>query len=160
MIEQGTSQKEEKKIHKVVLILLVGLAAISGARKDLNQLLALAHDVHALAEVVGVLPTGQPPTVASATCQAKVRAVVPTTSEFGWRARVEQGNATKTKRLSRDLQPESDTRRKRITLTLPGTVRAQVAAETFDGAIPLELSMNLTDESKMLELHLLKTLKY
>jgi hypothetical protein len=119
MIEQGTSQKEEKKTYKVILILLIGLAAISGARKDLNQLLSLAHDVHALADhwVVGMVPTGQAPTVASAeTCQAKVRAVVATTSEFRWRGRVEQRKAMVTKRLSRVIQPESDTGMKRITL--------------------------------------------
>jgi hypothetical protein len=77
MIYEGP--RKEKKIYKVVLILLVGLAVISGARKDLNQFLSLAQDVHAFADhwFGDMLATSRKASAAKG-CQAEEQSVVAT----------------------------------------------------------------------------------
>jgi hypothetical protein len=93
MIEDFTSQKKDKKFCKVALILLVGLASISGARKDLNQLLSLASDVHSMTNRwVNVLPlTETPSTRKPGTCELKERELLLlSSSEFPFESRVDE----------------------------------------------------------------------
>ncbi len=54
-------ESRRTKLYKVILILLIGMASLSAARKDLIQLIALANDVHSFADrwFGGVLPTAQ-----------------------------------------------------------------------------------------------------
>ncbi len=66
----ATQPKREKKLYKVVLILLIGLASISTARQDLNQLISTATEVGAFANhLAGVVGSGKPRT--STACEMK-----------------------------------------------------------------------------------------
>jgi len=112
MLDESRNQNKEKKIYKVIMILLVGLAAISGARKDLNQLLSLANDVHSFTDkwFGGILPTAQARTVSTVeTCSLTDKAKTSTTAsadEFRWSGRVSQGKAIEIKGISGDISAE------------------------------------------------------
>ena len=107
MMKQGEHDHRKKKIYKVILILLIGLTAISGVRKDLNELLTLANDVHHFADrwFGDVLPTVHARTLLPAeTC------IIKTTSsgadDFHWTGHVAQGKSIEIKGISGDINAE------------------------------------------------------
>src|SRR6266513_603236 len=110
MSYEGKRNNGDKKIYKVILILLIGLTSISAARKDLNQLLALANDVQSFADrwFGGVLPTVQARTLGPVeVCLVKATSNAPVTSDdFHWTGRVEQGKAIEIKGISGDINAE------------------------------------------------------
>jgi DUF4097 and DUF4098 domain-containing protein YvlB len=113
MIYEGRNQHKDKKVYKAILILLIGLAGISGARKDLNQLLSLANDVQALSDQWSgaVLPTVHARTVTTVeSCSLyKLERVAVPPDEFHWSGRVDQGKSVEIKGISGDISAEPAT---------------------------------------------------
>ncbi|HZE71696.1 MAG TPA: hypothetical protein VE135_19485 [Pyrinomonadaceae bacterium] len=112
MMNQGEYDHRKKKIYKAILILLIGLTAISGVRKDLNELLTLANDVQHFADrwFGDVLPTVHARTLLPAeTCLIKTTSAG--AEDFHWTGRVAQGKSIEIKGISGDIlmkhQPEA-----------------------------------------------------
>jgi len=101
------------RVYKIILILLIGLATISAVRKDLNELLTLANDVHEITDrwFGGVLPTVQARTLpAIETCSnSAVTKVQSDGGDFQWTGHVEPGKAIEIKGISGNIsaQPAS-----------------------------------------------------
>jgi len=113
MINEGRNQHKDKKLYKAILVLLIGLAVISAARKDLNQFLSLANDVQALSDrwFGAVLPTVHARTVTTVeSCSLhKLERVVALSDEFRWSGRVDQGKSVEIKGISGDISAEPAT---------------------------------------------------
>jgi hypothetical protein len=141
MINEGTVPKKEKKVSKVILILLVGLASISGAKKDLNELLTLANNVHAFANHwLTMLPLDQTGAAPPAeVCQVKDHKTFVTEA---LESRSGQGKSIKIKRLTRD----SKTVNGRIAILLPADLETDDTEETLNSTIlsefPLTVNVN------------------
>lgn len=100
MSNEGTTLKKENKAYKVALILLIGLAVLSGARKDLNELRSLASDVHAFTNhwLGGIMPLVHARPVATAeVCNSRQSSLPATSDQFRWSGRVEQGKTIEIK---------------------------------------------------------------
>jgi hypothetical protein len=111
MIQENKRQGREKKVYKVLLILLIAMAAISGARKDLNQLLSLANEAQAFADhwFGGILPSVQARTIShveSCTAAAEVKRINVSTDDFRWSGRVAEGKAVEIKGISGNISAE------------------------------------------------------
>ena len=111
---RGTSEMRDpartEGIYKMILILLIGLATISGARKDVNEFLSLAGDIQGFADrwLGDVLPTvqaGALPTIeiCSNSVPAKTQS---STADFQWTGRVEAGKAIEIKGISGSINAE------------------------------------------------------
>ena len=110
MIQENKPQGKEKKVYKVLLILLIGMATISGARKDLNQLLSLANEAQAFADhwFGGMLPSVQARTISHVESCAvtESKRINVSTDDFRWSGRVAQGKAVEIKGLSGSISAE------------------------------------------------------
>src|SRR6185295_8553607 len=99
------NQHKHKRVYKVVLILLMAMAVISGARRDLKQLLSLANDVQALHDqwLGAVMPTAHARTTLMKVEGCPLNNVVQAAAgsdEFRWSGRVDQGKSIEIKGLS------------------------------------------------------------
>ena len=103
-------ESKRTKLYKVILILLIGLASLSAARKDLNQLIALANDVQTFADrwFGDVLPSAQAHNIASVeTCSEKETSETPLAGEdFHWTGHLEKGKGIEIKGISGDISAE------------------------------------------------------
>lgn len=132
MIHEVTSQRKEKKVYKVFLILLIGLTSISGVRKDLNALVSFASEVHSFTNAwLSVLPVNQAPEAIPGVCQLEERKVfVPVSTESPLRQRVVNERSIQIKTLKRDLRANNG----RITISLPANLDIRFSNEVLYGA--------------------------
>lgn len=104
------NEVSEKKRYKVILILLVGLAAFSTAMKDLNQLQEMVAGVHHFTNkwLSDGLTTVSAKVTASAESSCPNDASQRTTSatEFRWSGRVAPGMAVEIKGMNGDISAE------------------------------------------------------
>lgn len=150
MIDEVTYRKKDKKVYKVGLILLVGLASISAAKKDLNQLLTVASEVHAFANHwLSVLPVNQASAAAPGVCQLKERTRFVTDSgEFPLRGRVVHGKSIKIKGLSAEIKTINGG----ITIDLPANLNVRLSDEILNGTNPSEFGLDFSGgEAKAFE---------
>lgn len=150
MIDEVTYRTKDKKVYKVGLILLVGLASISGARKDLNQLLTLANEVHAFANHwLSVLPVNQASAAAPGVCQLKERTrFVTDSAAFPLRGRVVQGKSIKIKGLNAEIKTINGG----ITIDLPVNLNVRLPGETLNDTYSSEFGLDFSgDEAKAFE---------
>ena len=107
------TQIQEKKFYRVILVLIVGLAAFSSAMKELNEFQALTTEAgQFIAEWAGVVvPTAN--ARALTTVEVCPNAAIARTSdkadEFHWSGRVAQGAAIEIKGISGDIVAEPAT---------------------------------------------------
>jgi Putative adhesin len=110
MIQENKPQGREKKVYKVLLILLIAMAALSGARKDLNQLLSLANEAQAFADhwFGGMLPSVQARTIShvESCTAAESKRINVSTDDFRWSGRVAEGKAVEIKGISGNISAE------------------------------------------------------
>jgi len=101
---------KKDRIYKIVLVLIIGLAAISGVRKDVNEFLSLASDIQGFADpwLGGVLPTVQAGTLpVIEVCPSTEPAKTQTSSgDFQWTGRVEAGKAIEIRGISGSINAE------------------------------------------------------
>jgi len=106
------NQTQGKKSYRTILILLVGLAALSSTVKELNQLRALVTEV---AQFVGewggaVVPTANARTVTKVeNCSADATSQNARSDEFRWSGRIAQGAAVEIKGINGDITAEPAT---------------------------------------------------
>ncbi len=102
------SQYREKRRYKVGLILLIALAAISGARKDFDQFVSLIADVHEVADkwVDVVLPTVHARAGNESCSVSETTRVAVSQNDFRWTGRLDPGKAVEIKGISGDISAE------------------------------------------------------
>jgi hypothetical protein len=106
------NQTQSKKSYRTILILLVGLAALSSTVKELNQLRALVTEV---AQFVGewggvVVPTANARTVTRVeNCSAHATSQNARADEFRWSGRIAPGAAVEIKGINGDITAEPAT---------------------------------------------------
>ena len=106
------NQTHDKKSYRVILILLIGLAAFSSTIKELNQLRASVSEV---AQFIGewggtVIPTANARTITKVEhCSADVAAQNARSDEFRWSGRIAPGAAVEIKGINGDITAEPAT---------------------------------------------------
>src|SRR5882762_2799638 len=105
------NQSQGKKSYRTILILLVGLAALSSTVKELNQLRALVTEV---AQFVGewgsvVVPTANARTVTRVETSADATSQNARSDEFRWSGRIAPGAAVEIKGINGDITAEPAT---------------------------------------------------
>ena len=109
MTNEGRNQTRKRRVYKVILILLVALSTISGARKDLNQLLSLVNDMQSFTDkwFGGMFPTAHAGTVYKVeTCSNNEKSQSRSDDEFRWTGRISQGKAIEVKGISGNISAE------------------------------------------------------
>src|SRR6267143_4414391 len=103
------NRTQGKKSYRTILILLVGLPAVSSTVKELNQLRALVTEV---AQFVGewggvVVPTANARTVTRVeNCSAHATSQNARADEFRWSGRIAPGAAVEIKGINGDITAE------------------------------------------------------
>ena len=107
MIQRDNPQYKEKRIYKVILIVLIGMAVVSGAWKDLNQLMTFANEAQAFADhwFGGILPTVHAGTTESCTTVVKV-SKVSRSDDFRWTGIISEGKSIEIKGISGSISAE------------------------------------------------------
>src|SRR5262249_8185095 len=104
---QGNPYKEKRRF-RIGFILLIGLAAFSGAQKDFNQFASMVADVHHFADqwLGVVLPTVQARSGKEFCSAPAVTNAVMAEDDFRWTGRVSPGKAVEIKGISGDISAE------------------------------------------------------
>ncbi|HLA12001.1 MAG TPA: DUF4097 family beta strand repeat-containing protein [Pyrinomonadaceae bacterium] len=91
----------ERRAYRVFLLLLVALAVVSSAMRDLRRLHTLMNDLHQVA--VNLADHGLIPTVAAAALPDAPKPVQDLTQQFRWSGRLNPGMAIEIKGLNGDI---------------------------------------------------------
>jgi hypothetical protein len=113
MIQEDKSPKKENKLYKVLLVLLIAMATISAARKDLNEFLSLANEAQTFADRLfgAISPTVHARTIVTGeVCTAPdSKAVAVASDDFQWKGHVAEGKAIEIKGISGSINAEPAT---------------------------------------------------